>query len=226
MRGFSGAGVYKDSMLQFSLWGIPVAIHPLFWLSAFLLGGGLRMEGPQGWIPVFVCIVAMLVSILAHEFGHAWASRFFGGRPAVALHGLGGLTHLGLGGAGRKEHFLISLAGPMMGFVLAFLVFLLAVFTHGRFPVLDDWVEDMLWINIGWSLFNLLPILPMDGGQMLRDLVGMRHHRLCCLVGGILASLLVVWAVLGGQYFMAVIVLLMAIGNFKGSLQIEGGVQR
>lgn len=226
MRGFSSEGVYKHNMLQFSLWGIPVAIHPLFWLSAFLLGGGLRMEGPQGWIPVFIWTVAMLVSILAHEFGHAWASRFFGGRPAVALHGLGGLTQLGLGGAGRKEHFVISAAGPAMGFLLAGLTTVLFFFTRGLSPVLDEWIEDMLWINIVWSLFNLLPILPMDGGQMLRDLVGMRHHRLCCLVGGILASLLVAWAVLRGQYFMAVIVLLMAIGNFKGSLQIEGGVQR
>jgi Zn-dependent protease len=96
----------------------------------------------------------------------------------------------------------------------------------GLSPVLDLWIEDMLWINIIWSLFNLLPILPMDGGQMLRDLLGMRHQRLCCWVGGILASVLALWAIWASQYFMAVILVMMAVGNFKGTLPIEGGVQR
>jgi stage IV sporulation protein FB len=214
-------------MLRFSFVGIPILIHPLFWLTAFLLGGGLQMQGPHAWIPIFTWTLAMLVSVLGHELGHACAARCFGGQPTVALHGLGGLTMLGLRGAGRKEHFLISAAGPAVGFILAAVVFVFMLAGAGRLsPVLDRWIEDMLWINVVWSLFNLLPILPMDGGQMLRDLLGMRHQRLCCWVGGILASVLVLWAIWASQYFMAVILVMMAVGNFKGTLPIEGGVQR
>ncbi|MDX6765438.1 MAG: site-2 protease family protein [Candidatus Methylacidiphilales bacterium] len=213
-------------MLQFGLFGIPVQIQPMFWLSAFLLGGGLSMQGPKGWIPVFIWTVAMLVSVLVHEMGHAGASRMFGGRPAVVLHGLGGVTSLGLGEVGRWRHLWISAAGPAAGLGLAAGVALLAWMTHGRSPVLDAWVVDMLWINVVWSLFNLLPILPMDGGQILRDLVGMKHHRACCILGGVLAVLLGVWAVLSGQYVLAIITLLLAMGNFKGSTQLEGGVHR
>ena len=184
------------------------------------------MQGPHGWIPVFVWIVAMFISVLAHEFGHALMARFFGGAPSVALYGLGGLTSLGLGGVSRGAHFLISAAGPAVGLSLAVLTAVVCFFVRGAAPVLDEWMIDMLWINVVWSLFNLLPILPMDGGQMLRDLLGIRHLRLCCWVGGILALLLTFWAVLRGQYFMALILLMMAVGNFKGTIQIQGGVQR
>lgn len=213
-------------MLRFSLGGIPVLIHPLFWLTAFLFGGGLRMEGPGAWIPIFVWTVAMFVSVLAHEMGHALSARWFGGSPTVALHGLGGLTVLGLRGAGRWEQIFISAAGPAVGLLLAGVVLALYFVTRGVSPVLDAWINDMLWINIAWSLFNLLPILPMDGGQILRDLVGVRHQRICCAVGGILALLLTAACVWTGQYFMAVILVIMAVGNFKGTMPMEGGVQR
>ena len=60
-------------------------------------------------------------------------------------------------------------AGPLAGFVLAGLVYL----ARPIFEAAPDWrlsvvYGDLLWVNIGWGLINLLPILPLDGGNIMR----------------------------------------------------------
>src|SRR5512147_2302977 len=72
--------------LRFSIAGIPVTVHPLFWLIALLLGS----SGDLLLIPIWVAVV--FISILIHELGHAFAFRRFGQRSQIILHFAGGLT--------------------------------------------------------------------------------------------------------------------------------------
>src|SRR5579862_1711733 len=83
--------------LKWSMFSIPVRAHPLFWLSTLLLAyrGGDDQRANIDHTPfkyvVAVC-VCVFVSILVHEFGHAFAHRYYGDRrPHVVLWVLGGL---------------------------------------------------------------------------------------------------------------------------------------
>lgn len=184
--------------LHFRLGGIPVRVHPFFWLTTLLLSG---LGSPAD---VFTWIVAVFVSILVHELGHALLQIYFGGRSKIVLYGMGGLAIGERVDYSPWRQILISLAGPAAGFLIALLLYglLLALGVYTRVVLLmgfvpmvvneelasqfaDRLVRDLFWINIMWGVLNLLPIYPLDGGQVSRELftMALAPHR------GIIASL-------------------------------------
>lgn len=174
--------------LRFRLLGVPVRVHPMFWLMALLLSG---LGEPLG---VLIWIAAVFVSIVVHELGHCGAFRWYGMHSHVVLHGFGGLAiphgagRSGRGPRGAWSQVCIAFAGPAAGFVLAALLLggmwaaglapwvrlsresLVAFgFDHSRVDErLAILLYDLLFVNIWWGLFNLLPIYPLDGGQISR----------------------------------------------------------
>lgn len=129
---------------------------------------GARLERPD-LIAVWVGIV--FVSVLVHELGHALVGRMFGLAPQIELHGMGGTTSwTNARDIGNAASVAISLAGPFAGFALAAVLFLagrLGFKPHGQ---LASAALDMaLFINIRWGLFNLAPMLPLDGGNVVRS---------------------------------------------------------
>ncbi len=94
--------------LNFSLLGIPVRVHPFFWLVTLLLGLGANRE------PSFmlVWVGACFVSILVHEMGHALAAQAHGWHPWITLHGFGGLASYQPTYHSTSSQLLITLAGP------------------------------------------------------------------------------------------------------------------
>jgi stage IV sporulation protein FB len=162
--------------LNFSLLGIPVRVHPLFWLVTLMLGYNL------GDVPsVLTWIAAVFLSILVHELGHAATMRAYGFRPWITLYGLGGQTAYDQGYAfrakrsGTLDQVLISAAGPAAGFLLAaglVLGLMLADYGHVLLNAsVARLVHNMLFICIAWGLVNLLPIYPLDGGQIAREIL-------------------------------------------------------
>jgi stage IV sporulation protein FB len=73
--------------LRFSVAGIPVRVHPLFWLIAILFG-----SSSGNIVSILSWVVAIFVSILIHELGHAFAMRRYGQGSQIILHFAGGLT--------------------------------------------------------------------------------------------------------------------------------------
>ena len=148
---------------HFSLGGIPVRVEPAFFVIIAILGYNPYRPSVTG---VLWWVAIAFVSILVHELGHAVAFRLYGVRPSITLHGMGGLTS-GSGELSPVRHIVVSLAGPLSALVLlgipSWLLAQSGVITsiEGR-----DAVTAAVWINIGWSLLNLLPILPLDGGQV------------------------------------------------------------
>ncbi|MBI3191149.1 MAG: site-2 protease family protein, partial [Pedosphaera parvula] len=80
-----------------------------------------------------------------------------------------------------------------------------------------------LYINFFWTFVNLLPIQPLDGGQILRELLGPRRQTLTSMVGFVLATLLCVWALLERNIFTALLLGMLAYYNFNRQA-VEGGV--
>jgi Zn-dependent protease len=148
--------------------GFPVKVHPSFWLMAVL--AGFEGRGHPGVLIEWTLVV--FVSILVHELGHALMIARWSVVHRITIHGFGGETSWRpITGVGWRERVAISLAGPGAGFALALLAYVtgLSLDVHWLLVLA---VRDLLWVNVAWGLFNLLPIPPLDGGQALREALG------------------------------------------------------
>ncbi|MDF1815169.1 MAG: M50 family metallopeptidase, partial [Verrucomicrobiales bacterium] len=154
-------------MIRFKLFGYPVTIQWMFWLMCAILGlNALSTPGQAGIIMLAILVGVVLVSILWHELGHALARKKVGSPYSeIVLHGFGGYC-TGPGNFTRNQHIFVAFAGPLASFVLGGLVVLLAQSPVGGGMWVQYLIGQALWVNFGWGLMNLLPIYPLDGGQM------------------------------------------------------------
>lgn len=159
--------------IEFSLLGIPARIHPLFWLVSVIFGW--RLGSPD---LVVIWVMCVFLSILVHEMGHALMARAFGYWPHIVLHHFGGYASFTPGrGYSAWTSIAILLAGPLAGFVFFGVVLLLEIVLDRAGVNLNRQLMvafGMLgYINLYWGLVNLLPVLPLDGGQICRDVLSM-----------------------------------------------------
>jgi Zn-dependent protease len=149
--------------LTFRILGIPVRLHPSFFIVGLLLSVPRSFE-PAELLRVGIWLAVVFVSILWHELGHALVARAFGASPTIELGMMGGLTRTGSLSPGRS--LLVSLAGPGAGFVLGGVTWLVSsVVPPPPGPGLTA-VYYAIWVNVGWGALNLLPLLPYDGGNV------------------------------------------------------------
>jgi Zn-dependent protease len=120
--------------------------------------------------------VALFLIVLLHEFGHALACRQVGGRAnQIVLWPLGGVAYVDP--PPRPGATLWSIAaGPLVN--VAIFPVLLVIFVLGRslgwaeaMPDLYRLVRTVLYIDVGLLVFNIIPVYPLDGGQILRSLL-------------------------------------------------------
>jgi Zn-dependent protease len=144
--------------------------------------------------------VSLFGIVLLHEFGHALACRSVGGAAKqIVLWPLGGIAYVSP--PPRPGPVLWSIAaGPLVNL-------LLVPVTYGacRLTTAQDWQEthaDLIqllnvinWINMGLLIFNLLPIYPLDGGQILQALlwflVGRAQSLMIVSILGVICGLIV-----------------------------------
>ena len=174
----------RTVMFRFNVGPIPVQVHGSHLLFSALLGWSWRppSEGAwpanvladpslpgqgaamAGWLLLFVAMA--FVSILAHEMGHALVSVAFGYRPTVELVALGGVTRPNANETiPWFKEVTLTLAGPGMGLLLSLLSVVGLHLVPGG-TTLSLVLHQMAWMNGVWSVFNLLPIAPLDGGQV------------------------------------------------------------
>ena len=202
-------------MLRFNLFGFPVAVHWVFWLITALLGGAADASSPMKFQLLLIWIAAVFFSILWHELGHAFMMRHFGDRNVqILMHGGGGLA-FGRSYRTRTEDVIISLAGPLAGLALGGLVWLIDRAFPSRSIYSAVLVHDMLWINFAWSLVNLLPVIPLDGGRISQALLAGKgalpfRISLVCAVGMAVFAF-TQW----GSIFVALMFAVMAMDNWR-----------
>ncbi len=156
------------------IFGFPLRIRPFYFLIVVMLGlQGRAPNDAHAWGELALWFLVVTVSIVWHELGHAFAMKRYGYSPSIELHGMGGATMWNGGPIPTPmQRVVVSLAGPFAGFILGGLVFavdlMLPSMSH---PAVERGVGLLLWVNIGWGLVNLIPMVPWDGGQALHGLL-------------------------------------------------------
>jgi stage IV sporulation protein FB len=185
--------------LHFRIFGIPVRVHPMFWLISIIFGWGFTQQGLE-YLAIWVA--CMFGSILFHELGHVWMGQLFGTHGYIVLYSFGGLAVGSNQLASPWKRIAVCFAGPLADFVLAGLAWLALLYALPQNnheiarQLLVFALEIIIFINIFWGILNLFPIWPLDGGQISRDFcttVSPRNGlRISLAISFLLAALLAV----------------------------------
>jgi Zn-dependent protease len=227
-------------LVSFRLLGVPVSIHASFLVVVFLLGASNPESARIDLAGGLVWAAVVTMSVLAHELGHALTARPAGGQPRIDLFGIAGLTRWNPARAGRGRRVAVSLAGVAAGVVLG--VVMLAVrsaVAPEPGTLLDFALFAAVYANLAWGLLNLLPMLPLDGGQVVRAVMpgkddATRDMRTAA-VSVVVAAVVAVAAVLTDHPIAAAFVVFFAAGNvqtllaarrLRGAPDLAGLVER
>lgn len=198
-----GTDIYADSsfflVLAFSFLG---------------MGGGDRL----GYVALF--FVALVPSLLVHEFGHVFAVRWLLRKPSiVVLWGFGGLC-IHEPARHPRQQVGISLMGPLFGFVLGAAVWAWREIAPPSTPALATFCDLMLYMNVAWTAVNLLPVTPLDGGNALRAALAWRFParnlgRFVTILSIVVSAGLAAFCVATGRTFAALLCVWMVLQNVR-----------
>ncbi|MGD1806372.1 site-2 protease family protein [Dapis sp. BLCC M126] len=164
-----------------NLFGIPFYINSSWFLVLGLLtltyGGNLATQFPQElagilpWILGLITALLLFSSVLAHELGHSFVALSQGIEvKSITLFLFGGLASLDRESKTPAEAFWVAIAGPLVSLVLFGLFTAINIFTPITGPV-GSIIQLLAYINLALALFNLIPGLPLDGGNILKSIV-------------------------------------------------------
>ncbi len=165
----------NGSIHLFQFAGIDVFLHWSWFLVAVF-----QISYRAGRYTSFIwCVfeyLALFVIVLLHEFGHSLACRSVGGRAnQIVLWPLGGVAYVDP--PQRPGATLWSIAaGPLVNAVLVPVLSVIELVARTQhwgqtLPDLYEFISTLWWINLVLLLFNMLPIYPLDGGQILRSIL-------------------------------------------------------
>ncbi len=119
----------------------------------------------------FAKVIILILVVLAHELAHCFVCIYYGIKVSeVKLFIFGGVARLmGEMESNSIQEVFIALAGPALNFILVTVtVFIVTIFNI----VMHETIQFFIAVNLGIGLFNLIPILPLDGGRILRGIIG------------------------------------------------------
>ncbi|MCU0518181.1 MAG: site-2 protease family protein [Oscillatoria sp. Prado101] len=163
-----------------NLFGIPLYVHPSWFfilgLVTFSYGSQLaegfpRLGGALPWLLGLLAALLLFASVLAHELGHSFVALRQGiNVKSITLFLFGGLAHLEEESKTPAEAFWVAIAGPLVSFAL-FGIFTAIGVSTGISGAPAAIVTLVASINLALALFNLIPGLPLDGGNILKAIV-------------------------------------------------------
>ena len=193
---------------------IPITIHPLFWISALLLGW-LWAQTLSGAIIYFFVI---FFSVLLHELGHAFTAIFFHQQARIQLAIFGGFTYREGDKLKLWKEFIVVLNGPLMSLALSFFSYL-ALHYFPLSPILASMLRFSFTANLFWAIVNLLPVLPLDGGHLLsivlEGIFGFKGIKAAIVIGLVIASTIAVLSFIINQFILGALFLLLAFESFR-----------
>jgi len=248
---FGGGSDPTPFDLRLRLLGTSVRVPPFFWVFGVLFGyfyvnaRAQALGDDLGWRFVALWVGLLLVSALAHDLGHIVMARRAGRRGQMVL---GGVPSWDPPLERRRQRIAVIAAGPMAGFLFYLLALLIhndvvPLFGVGFFVqhpliarMIVESVEMLSFMNLFWNLLNLIPIWPLDGGEVALELFSglspANGYRFAFGLSALLAAGAAAYSALvffrPGPYIkglhpgvMAIFVGLMAIQNVQALIQAE-----
>jgi Zn-dependent protease len=209
---------HQGSLRLFRFIGINVWLHWTWGiLAVYALSNRQHLYSSPWWN--LAETVGLFGIVLLHEFGHALACRQTGGQAdQIVLWPFGGVAYVQAPPRPGAQLWSI-VAGPLVNVVLWPVILGLGwlLGTTGVAPDSADfwqWLSTLYLINIVLLIFNLLPVYPLDGGQILRSLLwfkfGPRRSLLYASGVGLVGAVgLLALALSSGSLWLGVLVLLL-----------------
>jgi Zn-dependent protease len=184
----------QGSIHLFRFEGIDVFLHwSWFLVAAYEISARKGMYSSVAWNVVEYLALFLIVTL--HEFGHALACRQVGGTAEhIVLWPLGGVAYVNP--PPRPGATLWSIAaGPLVNVALGVVLFVIGKFSRSMglaqsAPDVYALLRSIWAINFGLLIFNVLPIYPLDGGQILRSLLWFAMGRARSLMAATVVGLL------------------------------------
>ncbi len=206
-----------------------------------------ELDTPGAPALLLIWIACVFVSILVHELGHALAMQYFGQRANIVLYHFGGLAinnSFGSWDGARRQRtsarddLIIYAAGPGLQILFTLPFVFLAASMNATPQFMSDWFglpgldlqaihsvallavfDALLWIGIAWAIINLAPLLPLDGGGIMYNIMLMmnvdnawvKSRFVSMVVGGLLGLYFMMnFGALSGLMFI-----MLAAGNWQ-----------
>lgn len=225
-------------MIRFTLFGVQVSIHPTLWLTLAILGRAYMVSNLVELMSALLFIIAAFVVLLMHEMGHALVGRRLGGgAPSVYLAWLGGDCTNETARLTRVQGVVMTAAGPLTSLAVGLVTCLILCLYVGDFglasvlsvgfafgvmpaevlmaypPLAMFFFFYLIEVSFWWTILNMLPIFPLDGGQIMQGLMKSRvqMHAISLTVAIVLS---LAFAVLG-LWLLSIFMILLAVLNHK-----------
>ena len=203
--------------------GINLKVHVTFAFIVFLAAANWASLGPAGMAFGVGLVLLLFACVTLHEFGHALAAQYYGiPVKEIVLLPIGGIAFLGRATRNPVQELVIAAAGPAVN--VAIVALLLPVLwlvgdpvdltpallrPEGATPSLAVALHWLVGANISLVLFNMIPAFPLDGGRILRGLLGLwtdwsRATRIASGAGQGIAIAMGTWGLLSGQIMLLV----------------------
>lgn len=204
---------------------IPIRIHPFFWFLIAIIGwlsSGGTVLGTVLWA------IVILYSVLIHEYGHALTALAFGQEAHIELIGFGGVTHRHGPKLKLWQEFIIVLDGPLAGVLLLSVAYFILAAYGEKLPATVVYALNItVYANIFWTIINLLPVYPLDGGKLLSIIfeafLGIRGMKIALFLSCLFSLIVSVFLFYEGLFIGGALFLLFTIEGYrtwKGSLSI------
>lgn len=205
--------------------GIPLKIH---WTFGLLLLWVVYENSKEGFetmavLGAILLVLSIFVCVILHEFGHALTARRFGVKTFdIIMTPIGGIARLERMPEGRGQEFWVAIAGPMVNFLIAGLIWTGFMIFKTDFPSstgvlgwdltqpIKYYFIILLLANFWLGIFNLIPAFPMDGGRILRSLLSLKMDRakatrIASLAGQVIAFAMFAFGLYQNQPTLALI---------------------
>jgi Zn-dependent protease len=211
------------TLAEVYLFGIPVRFHYSFvFLVSLLFVTGVGQGGE--WARDILFIVALFVSVLLHELGHAATARAHGIRTAeIVMYPLGGISRLEKQPAWPEE-IRIALGGPVVNVIIAGVLWLVAD------RIREDAAEFVRQIAIANALLgsvNLSPAFPLDGGRIVRAVLCLKRDEveatsLATRLSRGISVMVAVFALFHGYFYVVIIALAVFVAAYQENSAATG----
>ncbi|HEU5396918.1 MAG TPA: site-2 protease family protein [Verrucomicrobiae bacterium] len=218
----------KGSFKIFTFAGITVYVHWM-WILVAIYSIQYRTHIYYSLARNAAEYLSLFLIVLIHEFGHQLACRSVGGKTHdIVLWFLGGVAYVSPPQRPGAQLWSIA-AGPLVNVVLIPILSVLVSLSsslhwYDSSPDLYNLIHNIWWINIILLVFNMMPVYPLDGGQILRSLLWFLFGRansllIASVVGFIGVAVLVLFALVARSVWLGIMAAFILMSCWSGLTQ-------